>query len=354
MMSRTLCIIVLICIFLALSGCGTPYTPIEPNQAVDEGNILRDIQGGKGLSLIAFSRRMGEDPTANGELFVITPNSLFEVQLTFNPGDDRHPAFSPNGRSIAFVSNRFSGAPWGSHDVFRYTPWGGVTQITDEAWQWDSLAVDYGAGFILAARLNTLIGAPFDVVTVTAYDPWGYWSKHIPTGHGASYAPNLNRASKAMVFAARPAGNTYFGSMDIYILYRGETTAHQLTSFGKDPDNMVFSTNPAFDFKGNRVVFQTTLWDGNTEIAYVKLDASIPMPYGPEHVTRVTNNPASDLAPSFSPDGDWIAIATNRDGNFEIYKVWDPNSSGPPPFNPAVRLTNTTEDESDPDWSYYY
>ena len=78
------------------------------------------------------------------------------------------------------------------------------------------------------------------------------------------------------------------------------------------------------------------------------------MPYGPADAVRVTDNPAQDLAPCFSPDGHWMAIATDRDGNFEIYKVWDPNSLAPPPINPEVRLTFTPQNESNPDWSDYY
>ena len=113
-------------------------------------------------------------------------------------------------------------------------------------------------------------------------------------------------------------------------------------------------TNPTFDFTGKRVVFQTTLWDGNSEIAYLTLDPDMPFPYGPDDIVRVTNNPAADVTPAFSPDGDWIVIATNRDGNYELYKIWDPFSTDPPPFNPEVRLTFTPEDESDPDWSDYY
>ena len=354
MLYRILSITIFIIILFGLAGCGNVVKPTEPDWVVDGRLALDNIPGGSNFSLIAFSRQMGDYPVANRDLYVMTPSGLFETQITSDIANDDHAAFSPNGRSLSFASNRSGGATWGNHDVFRYTPWGGVTQLTDDTWQWDTIGTDHGPGFIIAARLNVLIGAPFDVVTITAYDPWGCWEVFVPTGHGASYAPNLNKGASAMVFAARPAGNTYFGSMELYILYRGETGAHQLTAFGKDPDNMVFTTNPSFDFQNNRVVFQTSLWDGNSEIGYVYLDPLKPMPYGPADAVRVTNNPASDVQPCFSPDGHWMAIATDRDGNFEIYKVWDPNSLAPPPINPEVRLTFTPQNESNPDWSDYY
>ncbi|MFZ3085436.1 MAG: hypothetical protein WA097_02185, partial [Candidatus Hydromicrobium sp.] len=36
---------------------------------------------------------------------------------------------------------------------------------------------------------------------------------------------------------------------------------------------------------------------------------------------NLTNNPAGDSTPSFSPDGSKIAFESARDGNFEIYTM---------------------------------
>ena len=35
--------------------------------------------------------------------------------------------------------------------------------------------------------------------------------------------------------------------------------------------------------------------------------------------TNLTNNPADDSKPAWSPDGKIITFASDRDGNFEIY-----------------------------------
>ena len=49
--------------------------------------------------------------------------------------------------------------------------------------------------------------------------------------------------------------------------------------------------------------------------------------------TRLTNNPATDGDPAWSPDGTKIAFVSDRDGNLEIY-VMNADGSG------QTRLTN--------------
>ena len=53
--------------------------------------------------------------------------------------------------------------------------------------------------------------------------------------------------------------------------------------------------------------------DGNNEIYTINVDGS-------EQV-RLTNNPADDADPSFSPDGSKIVFYSGRDGNYEIYTI---------------------------------
>jgi len=59
---------------------------------------------------------------------------------------------------------------------------------------------------------------------------------------------------------------------------------------------------------------------------------------------RLTDSPGLDAFPAWSPDGEQLAFATDRDGNWELY-VMDAHGSE------QRRLTNTPEDESSPAWS---
>ncbi|QQE11219.1 PD40 domain-containing protein [Planctomycetota bacterium] len=66
---------------------------------------------------------------------------------------------------------------------------------------------------------------------------------------------------------------------------------------------------------------------------------------GSSAIIQLTNDPAEDRMPTFSPDGKLIAFSSNRGGNWDIYLM---DSSG----GPARQLTNTSDrDEIHPSFS---
>jgi len=61
-------------------------------------------------------------------------------------------------------------------------------------------------------------------------------------------------------------------------------------------------------------------------------------------LVRLTNDPSTDYAPSWSPDGRKIVFHSSRDGNSEIYSM---NNDG----TGAVNLTHNPAGDITPKWS---
>src|SRR5215208_6399518 len=62
-------------------------------------------------------------------------------------------------------------------------------------------------------------------------------------------------------------------------------------------------------------------------------------------LNQITNDPARDQEPAYSPDGSKIAFRSERSGNWDI---WTVNSTGPPNLK---RITNNLAADQDPNWS---
>jgi Tol biopolymer transport system component len=94
-----------------------------------------------------------------------------------------------------------------------------------------------------------------------------------------------------------------------------------------------FNINPqvASNITSVKIVFVSDQ-DFNPEIYSMSQDAS--------EIIRLTNNPASDTQPAWSPDHRRIIFTSNRDGNAEIYRI---ESNGD---NPVNLTTNPSEDRS--------
>jgi Tol biopolymer transport system component len=90
----------------------------------------------------------------------------------------------------------------------------------------------------------------------------------------------------------------------------------------------------AFPGTNGKIVFVSDR-HGNEEIYTMNPDGT---------VRRLTNNPAKDFEPAFSPDGAFITFTSLRDGNAEIYRMTDVGSG-------LTRLTFHPENDENPVFS---
>ena len=101
------------------------------------------------------------------------------------------------------------------------------------------------------------------------------------------------------------------------------------------PVEVVSNDNLLGNCGGGRIAFSSDR-DGNNEIYVMAPDGN--------NVIRLTNNPAYDSSPAWSPDGSRIAFDTDRDGNREIYVM---NADG----SEQTNLTNFPGLDAEPVWS---
>jgi Tol biopolymer transport system component len=118
------------------------------------------------------------------------------------------------------------------------------------------------------------------------------------------------------------------GNQEIYVLNAGNLSLTRLT------DNPAEDNQPAWSPDGSRIAF-TTNRDGNNEIYLMNADGS--------NQVNLTNSTANDHYPTWSPDGQWIAFTTDRDGNAEIYIFRDDGSD-------LQNLTNNSAEDDRPSW----
>jgi TolB protein len=119
------------------------------------------------------------------------------------------------------------------------------------------------------------------------------------------------------------------GNFEIYIINADGTLLSRLTN---DPAVDVF---PAWSPNGNQLVF-TSDRNGNPDIYLVNADGT--------GLKQITKDPAADALPAWSPDGKGIAFTSNRTGNDEIF-LMNVDGTG------LKQITNNPAMDAFPAWS---
>jgi formylglycine-generating enzyme required for sulfatase activity len=119
------------------------------------------------------------------------------------------------------------------------------------------------------------------------------------------------------------------GEGDIYVMNGDGSDQRRLT------DDPAYDAWPTWSPDGSQIAFASTR-SGNPDIYVMNADGS--------DVRQLTHHTASDIWPEWSPDGARIAFPSRRDGNLEIY-VMDADGTN------LQRLTNTPSHEDFPAWS---
>ncbi len=268
-----------------------------------------DSTGGR----IAFhSHREG-----NYEVYVMNADGSSLTRLTNNAREDVHPTWSPDGRRIAFASNRNNR----NREIYVMNADGSsVTRLTndsfhkdDPAWSPDGRRIafwsDNGGIFVMSADGS-------DVTRLTT---------HPSGGRDPAWSPDGER----IAFESGRTGHT-----DIYVMNSDGSGVIRLTT------SPYRDWSPAWSPDGQGIAFASERdSNGNdNEIYVIDADGS--------GVTRLTNNSsAGEYQPAWSPDGRRIVfVSSRRDGSTDIYVM---NADG----SNVTRLTDDSAHDELPAWS---
>jgi TolB protein len=269
------------------------------------------------------------DRTDNWDVFIIQPDGSGLTQLTDFPGVDADPAWSPDGRMIAYRSRRD-----GSSDIFVMDPDGSnpinlindpETSLDDEfAPHWHPDGLTFSIYTDRFPRRGECVSGYHQIALLVA-ESGGYEIDLFDTVPGEQYSSTWSPDGRYLVFNS---GCLLPGfQLHMYDTQTGETK--KITS------ELISHTNPAWSHDGRLLAFAKYV-DGNNDIYLLDLNTN--------QQTRITNHPATDIMPSWSPDDSQIAFVSNRGGNKDIYIM---NADGSGVYN----LTNHPADDWHPSWS---
>ena len=234
---------------------------------------------------IAFMSTRNAD---NGEIFVMNSDGKRVRQLTRHLQYDAAPAWSPDGKKITFMSFR------------------------DEHKLPGSEATN-GEIYVMNANGTNPINLT-------------------QSPERADGSPSWSPDGKQIVF---------------HVFEQGIADIWVIGSDGENPRNLTnhdaLDGYPDWSPDGRQITFSSDrdgaekieAWE-NREVYVMNADGANPI--------NLTNNPAWDGGPDWSPDGKQIAFFSNRDDNREVYIM---NANG----TNLINLTNHPADDRHPDWS---
>ena len=248
---------------------------------------------------IAFS----SDRDDNLEIYAIDTDGTNLVRLTNHPARDIQPAWSPDGRKIAFTSSRRNGF---SLEIYVMNDDGGqLVQLTtdhppavnDESPSWSP------DGTKIAFASNR--GDSYDIY---AMDADGKNPVQLTKDRAKEIAPRWSPDGTKIAFTS--SGNVL--KSEIYVMDADGANPVNLTQ-----NPQALNKDPSWSPDGRRIAFAS--WGvGNHDIYVMDADG--------KNVVQVNDNFAWDAFPAWSPDGDRIAFTSFR--NLMGEEIFLMNSDG--------------------------
>ena len=255
-------------------------------------------------------------------------------RLTNNSDGDGDPVWSPDGKRIAFKSDRDGHVNvhgWPTHDIYVMDADGSNPQnlTNNPADDWDPSWSPDGKRIAFTSRRD----GPFNI-EVYVMDADGSNLQNLTNNPRDDRNPSWSPYGAHIVFSARRKGhfeNKFSITHEVYVMNVNGGNQRRLT------DNRNNDWDPVWSPDGKRIAFEADR-KGNLE----KFDIYV-MDADGGNLQKLTNHRAWDGSPSWSPNGERIVFHSERDGNYEIY-VMDADGGN------LQNLTNHRRGDFSPAW----
>ena len=270
------------------------------------------------------------------EIYVMDDDGSNQHRLTNNPASDYAPSWSPDGKRIAFVSDRdghvnIRGFPTSEiyvMDANGRNPQNLTNDPSDDtspSWSPDGKRITFQSDRDNDRDHN---------IEIYMMDNDGSNLQRLTNNLTEDEDPSWSPDGKRIVFSARRDEHVRIHldiTSEIYVMDADGGNQQRLT------ENRNNDWSPVWSPDGKRIAFEA-----DRKGDFVKFDIYV-MDADGGNLQNLTNHRDWDGSPSWSPDGERIVFWSRRDGNAEIY-VMDADGGNP------QNLTNNPDSDSSPAW----
>ncbi len=234
------------------------------------------------------------DRDGNEELYMMDYDGQNQTRLTFNKITDYMPAWSPDGKKIAYTSYKSLVAGLYILDLEAGT----VTPVSTRG---NNFAPAFSADGKKLAFSSTMDQDGNSEIYVANAD--GKNIKRLTFNSAADLAPTWSPNSREIAFVSDRSG---VAMPQIYIM-DAEGSNVRRVSFGGN-----YHDSPAWSPRGDSIVYVSRV-ENIFDLYVLNLRNN--------QITKLTESNARNESPSWSPDGRHIVFASNLDGRLEIYAI---------------------------------